>query len=331
MLDLRLLHQALTLARHRNFARAAAALHMTQPALSRSIAGLESSLGEKLFSRTQQGVEPTSFGRMLLSRGQDLLAAATEVERDFNLMRGLEIGELHVGAGAYAAEISVGQAAGRLASRHPGLRMEMTVADLRALAAAVIDRRLDLAVIELSLLDGEPRIATEALPRHPGYFYCRAGHPLLLERASSVERILAFPFVGTRMPPRVADSFLKISREGAIDPDTGDYLPPIKVDSVRLAKDIVRLSDAVGAAPLSMLAAEIESGQLVALPSRLPWMTTAYGFVYLRDRMLSPAAEAFMTEVRRVEAEELVRSKDLTALFERQRQRKSRSGRPDAT
>ncbi|HSQ09065.1 MAG TPA: LysR family transcriptional regulator, partial [Burkholderiaceae bacterium] len=45
MLDLRLLHQALTLARHRNFARAADALHVTQPALSRSIAGLETSLG----------------------------------------------------------------------------------------------------------------------------------------------------------------------------------------------------------------------------------------------------------------------------------------------
>jgi len=44
MLDLRLLHQALTLARHRNFARAAEALHMTQPALSRSIAGMEAAL-----------------------------------------------------------------------------------------------------------------------------------------------------------------------------------------------------------------------------------------------------------------------------------------------
>ena len=45
MLDLKLLHQALMLERHRNFARAAEALHLTQPALSRSIAGLEAALG----------------------------------------------------------------------------------------------------------------------------------------------------------------------------------------------------------------------------------------------------------------------------------------------
>jgi DNA-binding transcriptional LysR family regulator len=313
VLDLRLLHQALTLARHRNFARAAEALHMTQPALSRSIAGLEAGLGEKLFSRTRQGVEPTSFGQMLLSRGQELLAAATELERDFALLRGLDIGELRVGAGAYPAEMSVGRAAGQLAGRHPGLRIELMVADLRALAAAVIDRRLDVAVIELSLVDGEPRIATEALPRHAGHFYCRAGHPLVAETAPAVERILAFPFAGTRMPRRVAESFLRIARAGAIDPDSGDYLPPIKVDSVELTRDIVLRSDAVGVAPLSMLSKEIESGRLVALPTRLPWMTTAYGFVYLRDRLLSPAAEAFMAEVRRVEDERVAESAALAS------------------
>lgn len=93
MLDLRLLHQAVALARHRNFARAAESLRLTQPALSRSIAGLEAGLGEKLFNRTQQGVEPTAFGQMLLSRAQTLLEGATELERDFQLMRGLDIGE----------------------------------------------------------------------------------------------------------------------------------------------------------------------------------------------------------------------------------------------
>ena len=313
MLDLRLLQQALTLARHRNFARAAAALHMTQPALSRSIAGLEAALGEKLFNRTQQGVEPTSFGQMLLARAKTLLDDATELERDFKLMRGLDIGELRVGAGPYPAELSIGQAAGQLMSRHPGLRVDVTITDLRAITAAVIDRKLDLAVIELSLVEGETRVATETLPQHPGYFYCRAGHPLAAEKTLTMQRILAFPFAGTRMTRRVAESFLKIAKAGAIDPDSGDYLPPIKVDSIRVAKDVVMRSDAVGVAPLSMIAAEVKSGQLVALPLQLPWMKTGYGFVYLRDRMLSPAAEAFMAEVRSVEAEHVAQSRALSA------------------
>jgi len=115
------------------------------------------------------------------------------------------------------------------------------------------------------------------------------------------------------MPRRVAETFLQIAKAGAIDPDSGDYLPPIKVDSIRIAKEVVMRSDALGVAPLSMIAAEVKSRQLVALPLQLPWMKTGYGFVYLRDRMLAPAAEAFMAEVRSVEAEHAAQSRELSA------------------
>jgi DNA-binding transcriptional LysR family regulator len=303
MLDLRLLHQALTLARHRNFARAAEALHMTQPALSRSIAGLETTLGERLFSRGPQGVEPTSFGMMLLSRAQTLLDGATELERDFKLLRGLDIGELRVGAGAYPAELSVARAAGQLLSRHPQLRVDLTLADVRELVAGVLSRKLDLAVIELSMVEGETRLSTETLPQHAALFYCRAGHPLVTESSLTIERVLAFPLVGTRMPKRVARSFLEIARVGAIDPGTGDYLPPVKVDSIAAAREVVTRSDAVAVAPRALIAADVTAGRLVELKLLLSWMHTAYGFVYLRDRALSPAAEAFMAEVRAIEME----------------------------
>lgn len=301
MLDLRLLHQALTLARHRNFARAAGALHLTQPALSRSIAGLEASLGEKLFNRTQQGVEPTAFGQMLLARAQTLLDGADELERDFTLMRGLEIGELRVGAGAYPADLSLGPAVALLTRRHPSLRIELSVADLRVIVAAVLARTLDLAVIELSTVDGESRLAVEALPRHPGRFFVRNGHPLAATSGLTLEQVLRFPFVGTRLPKRLAPRFLEATKAGAIDPDSGDYLPPVKVDSLHVAKEVVIGSDGVGVAPLPLIRRELDAGTLVTLDLQLPWMTTAYGFVYLRDRTLSPAAYAFMDEVRAVE------------------------------
>jgi DNA-binding transcriptional LysR family regulator len=304
MLDLRLLHQAQTLARHRNFARAAEALHMTQPALSRSIAGLEASLGERLFDRTQQGVEPTAFGRLLLARGAGLLDASAELERDFRQMRGLEHGELRVGAGAYPTEISVGRAAGRLLARHPRMRVELVQTDLREMVDAVLARRLDLAVLELSLVTSEPRLATEALPEHRATFYCRAGHPLVHAPSLSLEHVLAFPYAGTRLSPRVAKSFAAISNVGWVDPVHGDYLPPIMVDSLRAARDVVLGSDAFAAAPHALIDADVRAGLLATLPLAPPWLHTAYGFVYLAERALSPAAWAFMAEVRAVEQEQ---------------------------
>jgi len=303
VLDLRLLHQALTLAKFRNFARAADALHLTQPALSRSIAGLESALGEKLFSRTPQGVVPTAFGELLIQRARVLLDGATALERDFKLMRGLEVGALKVGVGAYPAEMSVARAVGHLMSRHPNLQITLTSGDLRSLTADALAGRLDLAVIEMSLAGAEATLATEPLPQHQGFFFCRAGHPLLSDAGPSLGRLLEFPYVGTRMPARVAHDFYRLAQRGAIDPESGDYLPPVVVDSVRLAKDVVLAGNAIGAAPLWLIARELEDGSLATLPLALPWLHTAYGFVYLRNRMLSPAALALMAEVRNVEAE----------------------------
>jgi DNA-binding transcriptional LysR family regulator len=303
MLDLRLLHQAVTLASYRNYARAAQALHITQPALSRSIAGMEAALGEKLFNRTSRGVEPTAFGALLLSRSQALLDDATALEREFTLMRGIKLGELRVGVGAYPAQLSVGRAIGGLLSGHPRLRIDVMAGDLRAIIGAVLAGKLDLAVIEISLVAGEPRLATEALPAHPGYFYCRAGHPLVGEENASVKRILTFPFAGTRMPPRVAEDFLELAKAGTIDRDTGDYLPPIKVDSIRMIKDIVLGSDAVAAAPMALIADDVAAGRIVALSARAPWMQTGYGFVFLRGTKLSPGAEVFKESVWKVENE----------------------------
>lgn len=303
MIDLKLLRQVVVLAKHRSFARAAEALHVTQPALSRSIAGLESAVGEKLFNRTKQGVEPTAFGELLLARGGALLDRARELERSIAQMRGLEIGELRVGAGAYPSEVSVGKAIGQLMARGPRLRVEVTTTDLRTIVDGLLERKLDLAVIEFSLADGEPRLVAEPLPEHPVFFYCRAGHPLLAATAQGIEAILQFPFAGTRLPARVAQSFYAMAKVGAIDPDTGDYLPPVMTDTVQMAKRVVLTSDAISAAPPALIAREIADGQLEILQWRAPWMCTRYGIVYRRDRLLSPAAEAFVAELRAVEAD----------------------------
>jgi DNA-binding transcriptional LysR family regulator len=105
------------------------------------------------------------------------------------------------------------------------------------------------------------------------------------------------------MTPRVARDFFALAKVGIIDRDTGDYLPPIKVDSIRMAKDVVLASDAVGVAPVAFLAEEIAAGKLVALRPRAAWMQTGYGFAWLRDTALSPAAEAFRQAVWSVERE----------------------------
>jgi DNA-binding transcriptional LysR family regulator len=211
----------------------------------------------------------------------------------------------------------------------------VTTGDWRSIINATLTTHLDLSVLELSVVEDEKRLAVEALPRHPGVFFTRPGHPLQSEASPTIEHLSAFPFAGPKLAPRAAGAMAKLLKQGTTDPSSGDYIPPIKVDSIRLAKDAVRASDAVSLAPLAAITAELASGTLVALPFKAPWLYTNYGFVHLVGRSLSPAAQAFMERVRKVEQEIVMEEERLmvTVLeprrLERRRTEVRRSARND--
>ena len=75
-IELRHLRHALALAEHGNFARAAEALHLSQPALTRSLQALEAQVGEQLFDRSHREVTPTTMGELLLQHARQLLLHA---------------------------------------------------------------------------------------------------------------------------------------------------------------------------------------------------------------------------------------------------------------
>lgn len=78
-MELRLLRAFLTIADVRHFGRAANALHLSQPALSKQIAALEESLGARLFERGRHGAELTTFGERFATDAQTLIRDADAV------------------------------------------------------------------------------------------------------------------------------------------------------------------------------------------------------------------------------------------------------------
>lgn len=79
-LELRLVRYFTVVAAHEHFGRAAAELHVAQPALSRQIQRLERHLGARLLDRTPRGARLTDAGRTFLPRAQALLRAARDAE-----------------------------------------------------------------------------------------------------------------------------------------------------------------------------------------------------------------------------------------------------------
>ena len=308
MIKLQQLAHAVALSRHGSFNRAAEAQHISQPALSRSIRGLEESLGVLLFDRQAPGIMPTLYGESLLRRATALLDDAAELEREIALLQGLEAGSISVALGAYAAELSGQRAVGELVRQHPNLRCRVKLCGLRLLAEQVVQRALDLGLAEISTQRDVERLQVEPIGQHEMVFYCRRGHPLLSRRQVSKSDLDAFPLASIRVPPRGASL---LPGRWQLDADTGDLVPQAEVNDLATAHTIVRASDAFGVATPLQIEPWLRSGELRVLPYRAPWLKLDYGFISLRRRLLSPAAERFMEIVREIEADLAPRNRAL--------------------
>ena len=96
-MELRVLEYYLTIVREGNITKAANALHITQPTLSRQIQQLEEELNVVLFSRGKQSIELTDAGRLLKHRAEELLTLANKTKLDVSADKVLFNGEIAIG------------------------------------------------------------------------------------------------------------------------------------------------------------------------------------------------------------------------------------------
>lgn len=301
LLDIRHLQQISAVSRLRSFGRAARALGMSQPALSKSIRLLENSLGVPVFERSHHGATPTTYGEVLLAAAGPMLRNADEALAEIRRLQGLEAGSIRVGAGPFAMELSVAEAAFGVARQHPGLRLRVSEQGWESLTGEVASGALDVAVAEVAVAEQIPNLFVERVGAHRGSFYCRARHPLLARSRISFEDLTSFPFAMGPVAPRLAPFLDRQGVAGRVDPASGLFLPAITLDSVSLMKRAVMETDAVSWAPDVLIAEEVKRGTLVPLPHEAPWAHLDYGIIRRADRPVTPALEAFLSELRRIE------------------------------
>jgi DNA-binding transcriptional LysR family regulator len=129
MVDVRRLRVLCEVARQGSFSAAAAALGYTQPAVSRQIAQLEAELSTVLVLRLPQGVTLTEAGRLLVARGETILAQLDDLELALGAMAGLEGGRLRFAAFSSACASIVPLAIARFRERHPAVELNVSMRD----------------------------------------------------------------------------------------------------------------------------------------------------------------------------------------------------------
>ncbi|WNV87185.1 LysR substrate-binding domain-containing protein [Umezawaea sp. Da 62-37] len=167
-LDLRLVRYFTAVAGHRHFGRAAEALHITQPSLSRQVRQLERVLGARLFDRTPQGTLLTEAGEVFLPRAKALLRSAAQAAVDTRAAA--RPSRFTIG---HTTGLDVGPAVHELRRAHPDAEVHTLHLAWDQPREALLGHRVDAAVSRLPLdtaglhvtvLFDEPRVLL--LPRH---------------------------------------------------------------------------------------------------------------------------------------------------------------------
>lgn len=323
-MDLKRFRHLVALADERNFARAAERVHLSQPALSRSIQAAEAELEICLFDRGTTEVTPTPAGAFVLERARKLLFDSRCLERDIDLYRKSLIGDLAFGVGPFPAATLLPALLPELRRRYANVRLRVEVNNWVYLLQHLRNEELDFFVADIRDLPPGNDLDIIMLARQYGSFYVRAGHPLLTRSSLRPADMAEFGVATVRLP-RVIQAAIG----SLLGLKPGTSMPfALECDDVQTLKCVALESDTVLAAVPAAVMDEVDAGLLVPVTiDNAPQLHTGMGIVSLRGRSPSPAAEFVigrLTELSEEIAAEMNRRYPSAARKAKKPRRKSR-------
>src|SRR6476646_10312851 len=289
-MNLRRLNHVVALADTLHFARAAEAVHLSQPAFSRSIQAIESDLRIRLFDRDVGDVRPTPAGEFVIERARKLLFEARCLQRDVDLYRDSQLGDTAFGVGPLLTatlmprpQVALRMEVGNSVQLLESLRTE----NIEFFAADVRDMPRD-AALDIQLIGGQP-----------ANLYVRAGHPLA-GREHTLQEVWAY---GLAVPTLLSPSTVELAALMGL-PQGQEATIALECDNYGMLKTVALTTDTVLGATDAAVQEELESGALVRLVVQ-GWLSppSSTGIVRLRGRTSSPAAKAAIAAIVRAAGE----------------------------
>ena len=128
--------------------KAAAALHVAQPALSQQVSALENDLKQRLLIRSKQGVEPTAAGHTLYRHAQSILRLVEQARQDVASSGAAPSGRVSIAIAPYSMASSLTpQIISEVGRRYPDIVVHLTEIFGGVLSEAIKNGRLDMALI----------------------------------------------------------------------------------------------------------------------------------------------------------------------------------------
>jgi len=273
--------------------KAAKLLATSQPAISRSIADLEHAFGVRLLERSAHGVEPTRYGNALLKRGIAMFDELGQGVKDIGFLADPSVGDLTIAASIALAEGLVCSVISDLSRRYPRLNFDVLASDTATAYRALLDRKVDLAVVHVIDPIATEHVHVETLLRDPHVVVAGVQNRLLRKRRIKLSDLVDEPWA---MPPPGSPYCSVVFEAFRASKLT---IPRSVVSStLPVLTTLLATGSFLSMVPWSVMQFPPKNLLLRTLPIDLPATARPLALVTLKNRTLNPVAGVFADQMR---------------------------------
>jgi DNA-binding transcriptional LysR family regulator len=265
-----------------SISRAAARLHLSQPAVTKQMRALEQALAVRLVERTGRGVRLTKAGEVVASYGRQGTGLFQECRRALDALAAPNAGQLLIGAGVTTSVFQLPAWLRRLRQQRPLVDVTVRTGTSDVVEALVLAREVDVGLVTTTTAKAELR--SRVLYREDIVLVAAADFPharIELETAS----LILFP----------ATTGFRRYLDQKLGADRLRRRVKMESDSVEAIKAFVAAGLGTSFLPITAVASELELGTLKRLrPHRIAKLRRSTSLVHRTDRTLSAAAQHFL-------------------------------------
>lgn len=273
-------------ARHLSFSKAAAELHLSQPAVSMQVRGIEAILGLPLTEQLGKKIYLTEAGREVLHASRQITARLDDLQANLMQLRGIDSGRLNLAVTTTVSAVATDILA-RFRGKHPNVSIHLDVSNRESVLNQLAANRIDLAIMG-QVPAGLDLEATRFMD-NPLVVIAPPDHPLALKKKKvSIRDLASEPFL-----VREAGSGTRGAMERFFADRGQELRTSMEMSSNEAIKQAVQAGLGLGILSLQTLELELALKRLAVLDVEgFPIMRHWY-VVHRVDKRLSPATQAF--------------------------------------
>ena len=281
------------IATHGALLKAATALSVTQPALSKSMRDVEDILGVKLFDRNPRGVAPTAAGVAFIETARRLLAELRRLDETLDLFCDPSRGGIALGVLPVTASGVLPGVLARMKALEPDIRIRMEEGRTEDLLPLLAAGEIDLIVgrlYEPALPDAFER---EALWTEPMSILARADHPIFENATIGVEDIGRYDLLLPTVTQRVGQEIEQLLHRLGLAPKAS-----YRSSSAGFIREMLYVGEFLAIMPKLMMVGDVLRGSLRIAPLPVASPERPAGLIRRGDRPLPPAGRIFVEVLR---------------------------------